>query len=133
MFMFSAGLDYTFSNSLMLQAEYLYSSKPFSSEFGFVDFYAGPLTVKQLAFTEHTFFASASYPITPLFTASLSAMYYPGLKGYFTGPNLSYNILNNVDLGFFVQYFNAEAKDPFSGDTFRQQINFLFLRLKWSF
>lgn len=133
MFMFSIGLDYTFSNSLFLQAEYLYSSNPFNSVQGFIDFYAGALTVKQLAFTEHTVFASGSYPITPLFTASLAGMYFPELKGYFIAPNLSYNVINNVDLGFFVQYFNAEAEDPLNGNTFRQQISFLFLRLKWSF
>ncbi len=133
MFLFSVGLDYTFSNSLMLQAEYLYSSKPYSSALGFVDFYSGPLTVKQLAFTEHSLFASASYPITPLFTGTLGGMYFPEMKGYFFGPSLSYNVLNNVDLGFFVQYFNAEATDPINGNKFRQQISFLFLRLKWSF
>jgi hypothetical protein len=133
MFMISAGFDYTFPNTLMLQAEYLFSSKPFSSALGFFDYYSGALTVKELAFTDHTFFLSASYQITPLFTASLAGMYFPEMKGYFAGPNLSYNVLNNVDLGFFVQYFNSESEDPFSGNTSRQEISFLFLRLKWSF
>lgn len=133
MFMFSAGVDYTFSNSLMLQAEYLYSSKPYSSALGFIDFYSGALTVKELAFTNHTFFGSASYPVTPLFTAMLSGMYFPDMKGFFLGPSLTYNVLNNVDLGFFVQYFNSESTNPLTGDTSREQISFLFLRLKWSF
>ncbi|MFC2111884.1 hypothetical protein ACFLTA_01310 [Bacteroidota bacterium] len=133
MFMFSAGFDYIFPNTLMLQAEYLYSSKPFNSALGFIDFYSGPLTVKQLAFTEHTIFASASYQITPLFTASLAGMYFPEMKGYFIGPSLTYNVLNNVDLSFFAQYFNAENKNPLNGTVSRQQISFLFLRLKWSF
>jgi hypothetical protein len=133
MFMFSAGIDYVFQNSLMLQAEYLYSSKPFSSALDFVNYYTGPLTVKQLAFTDHTIFASGSYPVTPLFTASLAVMYFPELKGYFVGPNLSYNVLNNVDLAFFLQYFNSEVKDPINGSISRQQMSLLFLRLKWNF
>jgi len=51
MFMGSVGLDYTFPNTLMLQGEYLYSSNPYLSTYGFLDYYSGPLTVKQLAFT----------------------------------------------------------------------------------
>lgn len=133
MFMSSVGLDYTFPNTLMLQSEYLYSSKPYTSAYGFIDYYGGPLTVKQLAFTEHSLFASGSYQITPLFYASLSGMYFPKLKGYFIGPNLSYNILSNLDLAFFLQYFNVGQYDPISGDKYRQQITLWFLRLKWNF
>ncbi len=133
MFMFSAGIDYVFPNSLMLQGEYLYSSNPFSSAFGFLDYYSGPLTVKQLAFTDHTIFVSGSYPVTPLFTASLAGMYFPELKGFFIGPSLSYNVINNVDLGFFLQYFNAESTNPLNGSVFRQEISMVFLRLKWNF
>jgi len=133
MFMGSVGLDYTFPNTLMLQGEYLYSSNPYTSSFGFIDYYGGPLTVKQLAFTEHTLFASGSYQITPLFFASLSVMYFPKMKGYFIGPNLSYNILSNLDLAFFLQYFNVAQESIISGNKSRQSITLWFLRLKWSF
>jgi len=133
MFMGSVGLDYTFPNTLMLQGEYLYSSKPYTSAYGFIDYYGGPLTVKQLAFTEHSLFASGSYQITPLFYASLSGMYFPKLRGYFIGPNLSYNLLSNLDLAFFLQYFNVEQENPLSGNESRQRITLWFLRLKWSF
>jgi hypothetical protein len=133
MFMLSAGIDYTFPNTLMLQGEYLYSSRPFESQLGFLDYYSGTLTVKELAFAEHTLFISGSYQITPLFGATLAGMYFPDLKGYFFGPSLSYNVLNNIDLGFFVQYFNSEEEDPRNGNTFRQEVSMLFLRLKWNF
>ncbi|KPL17560.1 MAG: hypothetical protein AMS23_11365 [Bacteroides sp. SM1_62] len=133
MFMSSVGIDYTFPNTLMLQGEYLYSSKPYTSLYGILDYYSGPLTVKQLAFTEHTIFASGSYQITPLFYASLSGMYFPKMKGYFIGPNLSYNILSNLDLACFLQYFNVEQESPITGSKSRQRITLWFLRLKWSF
>ena len=133
MFMGSVGLDYTFPNTLMLQGEYLYSSNPYTSSFGFIDYYGGPLTVKQLAFTEHTLFASGSYQITPLFFASLSGMYFPKMKGYFIGSNLSYNILSNLDLAFFLQYFNVAQESIVTGNKSRQSITLWFLRLKWSF
>jgi hypothetical protein len=133
MFMFSLGLDYTFPSTLMLQGEYLYSSNPFSSAPGFIDFYVVPLTVKELAYSEHSVFASASYQITPLFMASLAGMYLHDMKGYFIGPNLSYNVFSNINLDFFMQYFNAESTHPGSGQKSREQISLLFLRLKWNF
>ncbi len=132
-FMFSAGIEYIFPNTLMLQGEYLYSSSPFRSTLSFTDFYSGSMTVKQLAFTDHTIFAAASYQITPLFSASLAGMYFPDMKGYFFGPNLSYNIFNNVDLGFYLQYFNAETENPLNGNIYRQELTLLFLRFKWNF
>jgi len=133
MFMASAGIEYVFPNTLMLQGEYLYSGKPLILSGGFLNFYNGALTVKQLAFSKHSFFASASYQITPLVSASLAGMYYPDLKGYFFGPNISYNVINNVDLSLFLQYFNSESTNPISGIRSRDQINLLFLRLKWNF
>ena len=129
MYLASVGLDYTFNNSLLLQAEYLYSSKPMISLSALTGSVASRLTVKQLAFTEHTLFASLSYPITPLIQATLAGMYFPELKGVFTGPSLSFNAFENVDLGFFIQYFNAEMPDG-SG---RQDLTLGYLRIKWSF
>ena len=133
-FMFSAGIEYIFPNTLMLQGEYLYSSNPFNSALDILGSHnMGSVTVKQLAFTGHTIFTAGSYQITPLFTAGLGAMYFPELKGYFFGPNLSYNVINNVDLGFYLQYFNAEIKDSQNGSISRQQVSMLYLRFKWNF
>ena len=123
----SAGLDYSFSNSLMLQFEFLYANRSNMPAGGFLGYYATPMNVKSLAFTEYSLFASASYPITPLFQGSLAAMYFPDLKGAFIGPNLSYNMLENLDLSFFFQYFSAELENQ------RQNIGLAFLRLKWNF
>ncbi len=133
MFMFSSGLDYTFPNSLFLQAEYLYSSEPLFSQDGLSDYLSGQLSVKQLAFTRHTLFTSVSYPVTPLLQASLAMMYFPGLKGAFAGPSLSLNALENVDIGLFMQYFNALVPDPSSPGNRRQEMTLGYLRLKWSF
>ena len=129
----SAGLDYSFSNSLMLQFEFLYSSKSYMPSGGFLGYYASPMNVKSLAFTEYSLFASASYPVTPLFQGTLAAMYFPGLKGAFAGPNLTYNMLENLDLSFFIQFFTAELEDPSTHEKQRQNITLTFLRLKWSF
>jgi hypothetical protein len=129
----SAGLDYTFTNSLLLQFEFLYSNKSFMPEGGFLSYYASPMNIKSLAFTEYSIFASASYPITPLLQGSLAGMYFPDLKGAFAGPSLSYNMLENLDLSFFFQYFSAELEHPITLEKQRQKITLAFLRLKWSF
>ena len=91
------------------------------------------MNIKSLAFTEYSIFASASYPITPLLQGSLAGMYFPDLKGAFAGPSLSYNMLENLDLSFFFQYFSAELEHPITLEKQRQKITLAFLRLKWSF
>jgi len=132
LFMGSVGLDFTFKNSLFLQAEYLYSSNPSISLSALTGSFTSQLTVKQLAFTDHTLFASVSYPVTPLLQMTLAGMYFPELKGAFAGPSLSFNAFENVDLGFFVQYFNAKLPDD-AGGTSRQDLTLGYLRFKWSF
>jgi hypothetical protein len=132
-FMTSVGIDYTFENSLFLQAEYLYSSNPLFTLEDLTGNFTGQLSVKQLAFTEHTLFASLSYPATPLLQVTMAGMYFPGIKGAFAGPSFSYNAFENVDLGLFIQYFNAELPDHSGGGTNRQDMTLSYLRLKWNF
>jgi len=131
-YMGSVGFDYTFSKGLFLQAEYLYSSNPLVSLSDVTGSFTGQLTVKQLAFTEHTVFASLSHPFTPLFNVTLAGMYFPQIKGVFAGPSFSLNAFENVDLGLFLQYFNAELPDG-SGSQSRQDLTLGHLRFKWSF
>ena len=132
-FMASVGLDYTFSKGLFLQAEYLYSSNPLVSLADVTGSFTGQLTVKQLAFTEHTIYTSLSHPFTPLFQVSLAGMYFPQIKGVFAGPSFSFNAFENVDLGLFIQYFNAELPDDSGNGTSRQDLTLGYIRFKWSF
>jgi hypothetical protein len=132
-FMASAGLDYTFSNSLWIQVEGLYSA--FAREldiYNFLQFYSGNLDVKNLGFTEWSVFMSLSYPFTPLINGGFAAIYYPEWKGCYLGPSVDLSLKNNLDLSLIMQYFSAEF-DPPSGDPSRQNNTFAFLRFKWSF
>ncbi len=131
--MTSAGFDYTFSNSLMIQVEGLYSA--FAKEmdlYSFLQFYSGNLDVKNLGFTDWSFFANLSYPITPLITGSFATIWYPELKGTYLGPSFDLSLNNNLELSLILQYFTAEFDNPFGG-TSRENNTFGFLRLKWSF
>jgi len=126
-FMASAGMDYTFENSLMLQFEFLYANEPYFPPGGFLAYHNAPLNVKSLAFTEYSAFAGISYPITPLFQGSLAGMYFPKLKGFFAGPSFTYNMMDNLDLSLITQYFTGEIEDQ------RMDVILVFLRLKWNF
>jgi len=130
--MSSFGLDYAFQNSIMIQFEFLYSALPVSMQ-GFQEFYSGPLSVKNLAFTKYSVFAALSYPLNPLLQGSLAGMYFPEMEGFFAGPSLSYNLNDNIDLSLFLQYFSGKIEQAPSNDKIRQNLTFGFLRLKWNF
>lgn len=125
--MYSVSADYTFSNSLTLMAEYLYSNNKVPDNVTFLEFYNAPLTVKNLSFVKHSIVVQASYPLTPLINTNLALMYLPGVDGYYIGPGISYNLAENVDASIFYQGFSAEIAQT------TQRFHLLFLRLKWSF
>lgn len=132
-FMATAGIDYTFSNSLWIQVEALYSA--FAKDldvYSFLQFYSGALDVKNLGFTEWSLFSSLSYPLTPLLGGGFAAIYYPAWKGCYLGPSLDLSLRSNFDLSLILQYFTAEFDNPFS-DPSRENNTFGFLRFKWSF
>jgi hypothetical protein len=131
--MASLGFDYTFSNSLWVQVEGLYSSFAYEMDIsGFLEFYAGSLDVKTLGFTPWSIFAGISYPFTPLLNGGLVAIWYPQWKGVYLGPTVDLSLNSNFDLSLIVQYFTAEFEN-LSGGKSRDNNTFGFLRLKWNF
>jgi len=131
--MTSLGFDYTFSNSLMIQAEGLYSA--FAREMdisSFLQFYSGTLDVKNLGFTPWSFFTNLSYPFNPLLNSSFATIWYPQWKGVYLGPSLDLSLKHDIVLSLILQYFTAEFEDP-SGAKNRDNNTFGFFRFKWSF
>lgn len=131
--MTSIGFDYTFSNSLMVQVEGLYSA--FARKMNvnsFLQFYSGQLDVKNLGFTQWSLFANVTYPFTPLLQGGLAAMWYPEWKGVYLGPSIDLSLNNNLALSLILQHFTAEFKN-LSGVSSRERYTFGFLRLKWNF
>ena len=126
-FLASVSFDYTFGNSFMLLAEYLYNSSTPKLNSSFLSFYNAPQTVKNLSIAKHNVVIQANYPITPLLSSSLACMFLPGIKGIYIGPSISYSLSQNIDASFYYQAFNGYVADT----HFR--INMLYLRLKASF
>lgn len=125
--MVSTSVDYTFSNSLTLMAEYLFSNNEIPKNVSFIDFYAAPQTIKSISFVRHSFVTQISYPLTPLINTSFAAMFLPGVNGLYMGPTLTYNLAENIDASIVYQGFTAEILNT------NQRFHFLFLRLKWNY
>lgn len=133
LFYFSAGLDYVFTNSLMIQVEAYFNQLPEGFEKrNIVEYYQRPLTVKDLSFTELNLFCQLSYPVTPLLTGSFAAMYFPEDKGYYIGPGMTYSLAENVDFSIYVQAFSGEFQPADNGNN-RQYYNLGFIRFRYSF
>lgn len=125
--------DYTFSNNIMIQGEFLYSQIPDSYQLtDFEQFYYQPMTVRNLAFTDYNFFLQTTIPITPLLNFTASGMYMPKVNGYFVGPSLEYSLTDNLFASFFVQKFYMELEQ--SNNTIQKiNLSLAFLRLKLHF
>ncbi|HLN56445.1 MAG TPA: hypothetical protein VK207_10655 [Bacteroidales bacterium] len=124
----TVGFDKVFVNNSMAQAQVLFSNK--KSYFDDVRslFSLSEMSVKDIAFSRFTAFSSYSYPVTPLFTAAVSGMWFPDRKGYFTGLSADYSVAENVDLTLLWQHFKGDF-----GHESDYRINLGFLRIKISF
>jgi hypothetical protein len=124
--LFTVGFDRSFKDNSIAQFQVMYCNNPldFSS---FDSFYTGNLSAKDLAFSELSIFASYSNPVTPLVNIGISAIFYPGLKGFFAGPTADISLGENIDCSIIWQHFNAEL----AGENIK--MNLAFLRMKLSF
>jgi hypothetical protein len=132
LFLGSFAIDYSFSNSIGIMAEFLYNSKPVKNISSLMSYYSAPLTVKNLSFAEYNLFFQASYPVSPLISTSIGGMYFPKIKGYYLGPSLSYSASDNIEISFYLQSFGADLTDA-TGNKTKMQVNMAFLRGKFSF
>jgi hypothetical protein len=110
----------------MAQAQLMYCNNPADPE-NFSSLYYGTISTKELAFSEFSAFGAFSWPITPLFTVGVSAMWFPDLDGFFAGSSADWSVAENVDLSVFWQYFRTEEA------AVTTKLNLGFLRIKISF
>lgn len=125
----SAGISYISENSLSLSAEVLYNGYYGRTGLGnFEELWFRSLSVKTISFSKFSWFAQVSYPIHPLLTGTLAAMFFPSLgNGYFLMPSLVFSAAENMEASLFAQRFDGE----FSGN--REKLNLFFLRFRYSF
>ena len=122
----TAGIDKIFKKNSMFQFQVMVCNAPLKLV-DFMSFYSGNLSAKDLAFSKFSAFGQYTWAVNPLINLSLSGMWFPDLKGYFTGPSLDCSLSKDIDFSLLWQHFNAEMAG------FKSRINLGFLRLKYSF
>lgn len=125
----SVGYDYTFKNSLFFQFEALYNGNKDSVKIFSPDqFNTSNINTKNLFLSDYSIFCSATYPFTPLINGSLSGIINTKNKLYFVIPSVNISLKENLELSFIAQLIQCYKKQ-----TYNQNLNFIFLRLKYSF
>lgn len=120
------GADKVFSDNSMLQVQLMYSDHPLQPE-NFGSLYTRDLKTRDIAFSEFTAFGQFTWAATPLLNIGASFMWFPDLKGYFTGPSFDYSAAENTDFSLIWQHFNGRM----GGADAR--LNLVYLRVKFSF
>ena len=128
-FLASVGYNYTFKNSLFLQVEALYNGNKNSANIFSIDqLTSSNLSARNLFLPDFSLFCSASYPITPLVNCSLAGIGNSKSKLYIIIPTLNISLSNNLELSFIGQILKYTEEN-----IFRQDLNFVYVRLKQSF
>ncbi len=127
----SVNLNYTFSNSLSLQFETFYDQYLREHTLNFVDLMYPSQDIRMLSISELTYFASVSYPVTPLMNVSFASMYYPDIDGYLLFPTIDYSLSDDMKLSLIAMYMKGDFEN---GSTTYSSENFMgFLQLKYGF
>lgn len=123
------GADYSFGNSLYLNAGFLYNSNGTTTG-DITQLFTFDLSAKNLYPYKYATFLSANYPISPLINGGLALIYSPSeAQALFLNPTLSYSIKENWDVDFIGQL----VFDKETGASYRSPVQALFLRFKFSF
>jgi hypothetical protein len=123
---FTIGIDKVFQNNSMAQMQAMYCNSP-ADIISFGSLYLGTMSTKDLAFSKFSAFGLYSYPVTPLINLSVSAMWFPDIKGFYAGPSFDYSVAENIDVSLVWQHFENQP------DNNKTRINIGFLRVKISF
>ncbi|MCP5064382.1 MAG: hypothetical protein GY936_18225 [Ignavibacteriae bacterium] len=125
----TVGANYTFSNSLSLQAEFLYNSNGRTDKVvNTNNLFSLEYSAKNLSPAKYSLFGQIAYPITPLISGSLSSIFNPSDNSFFLNPSVEISLNEDVYLLTSGQFF--------FGDEFTEWGDygqFYYLRLKWNF
>lgn len=115
-------------NSLYLHGGFLFNSIGATGKSGSMSFFAQNLSAKMLSLYKYSLFVQTSYPLTPLFSASLAGIINPGDGSFYCGPTATYSLGNNLEIMMTGQLFFGDQDTEF-GEIGKAA----FARLKWAF
>jgi hypothetical protein len=126
----SLSANYTFKNSLFINASYLYNSAGTKGPAGYgtvIGLYAD-ISAKNFTLAKHSIYAGIGYPVTPLVRADLSSIFNPNDKSGFAGPSLDISLTDNISLFLIGQIFWGDDMTEFGDNG-----SLCYFRLKWNF
>jgi hypothetical protein len=128
-FLISVEYDYTFRNSIFIQFEGFYNSNT-GNTVSLLQSQVNPelLNAKDPFLSGFSIFGNITYPITPLINISLAGIYNPSNRMVFIIPDLTFSLMNNLDLTILAQSF--QSSDHTLASLLQTSI---FIRLKGSF
>jgi len=129
-FVFSAGGNYTFKNSLFVHGSFLYNSNGTTDKasWGTASFILVDMSPKTFTHAKYSVLGQISYPITPLINGDISVIANPNDGSMFLGPNVSFSLSDNITLLLTSQIFLGD-----DGTEFGDYGQLYYMRLKWSF
>lgn len=128
-FVASIGGNYTFSNSLMVQGEFLYNSNGITGKgIRNQSIFSLDYSAKKLSISKYSLFAQISYPITPLISGTVSSIFNPTDYSYFLNPSVEISLNEDVYLLASGQIFIGENNTEWGNFG-----KFYYLRIKWNF
>ncbi|MCP4440153.1 MAG: hypothetical protein GY810_14515 [Aureispira sp.] len=124
----SLGFDYIFSNGVYLNGGLLYNSNGIVNG-SISQLFTFELSAKNLYPYKYSMVLAAGHAFTPLISGNLSVVYSPGEShAVFISPTITYSIKENWDIDLIGQITLNK-----SGNKYISPMQFIFLRLKWSF
>jgi hypothetical protein len=123
-------IDYTFSNSLHLQASYLFNSEGLDTrEANYAAFFTRrALSAQLLSPTMHSLYFGSGFPILPMLSANLFSILNPSDLSFFFGPAFVYTLSNNFEVMFTSQIFSGTPRTAYG-----EYGSIHYLRFKYNF
>ena len=120
--------DYYLKCNLYLHGAVLYNSHGTTGDAGGRGLFTPDISAKMLSLGRYNLFGQLSYPITPLFTGSISSIVNPSDGSAFLGPMLTYSLSNNLELMLNSQLFFGRK-----GTEYGDYGKAIYGRIRWSF
>lgn len=124
-FIAAISADHMFDNSLFLIIEGLYNHDGGRESFLLL---GDPLAADNPSFSKYQITTQGSYPISPIWNASLALIGYPDEEAVFISPSIAYSVSQNIDINLFTQVFAGSDESAFSNAG-----NIVAASAKWNF
>ena len=126
----SVTANYSFKNSLMIQAAVLFNSNGTNGKAGVENMFLldREMSAKNFTLARYSLFGQLSFPITPLIKADFSGIFNPSDKSGYLGPTIDFSLTENINFNITGQLFLGST-----GSEFGDYGSMFFSRLKWSF